>query len=156
MLYQVRKFLPGRRPHVTAPDHAVSSQKVLARAPSTRDPKRTWPPQCRRSTAGLAGNPEKSYYQRRSGCRRGYSFNFVTIGKSMKANAVRRGWSLLTCGVALVGALASTAWAQEVLPFPPKPSGSTAGRTIQDSIYSPLPAESHLPKDAPNILIVLI
>src|SRR5277367_966942 len=41
MLYQVRKFLPGRRPHVTAPDHAVSSQKVLARAPSTRDPKRT-------------------------------------------------------------------------------------------------------------------
>ena len=46
--------------------------------------------------------------------------------------------------------------AQEVLPFPPKPSGSTAGRTIQDSVYSPLPATHHLPKDAPNILIVLI
>ena len=30
--------------------------------------------------------------------------------------------------------------AQEVLPFPPKPSGSTAGRTMQESIYSPLPA----------------
>jgi len=46
--------------------------------------------------------------------------------------------------------------AQEVLPFPPKPSGSVAGRTMQESIYSPLPAVSHLPKDAPNILIVLI
>jgi arylsulfatase A-like enzyme len=46
--------------------------------------------------------------------------------------------------------------AQEVLPFPPKPSGSTAGRTMQDSIYSPLPAVSRLPDDAPNILIVLI
>ena len=46
--------------------------------------------------------------------------------------------------------------AQEVLPFPPKPSGSTAERTMQESIYSPLPPVSHLPKDAPNILIVLI
>lgn len=45
---------------------------------------------------------------------------------------------------------------QEILPFPPKPSGSIAGRTIQDSVYSPLPASSHLPKDAPSILIVLI
>jgi len=46
--------------------------------------------------------------------------------------------------------------AQEVLPFPPTPSGSIAGRTIQDSIYRPLPAQSHLSKDAPNIIIVLI
>ena len=46
--------------------------------------------------------------------------------------------------------------AQEVLPFPPKPSGSTAERTMQESIYRPLPSVSHLPKDAPNILIVLI
>jgi len=46
--------------------------------------------------------------------------------------------------------------AQEVLPFPPKPSGSFAGPTMQDSTYSPLPATSHLPPDAPNILIVLI
>jgi len=49
-----------------------------------------------------------------------------------------------------------SAVAQEVLPFPPKPSGSIAGRTIQDSIYSPLPATRHLSKDAPNIFIVLI
>jgi len=51
---------------------------------------------------------------------------------------------------------ALSASAQEILPFAPKPSGSTAGLTMQDSTYSPLPAVSHLPKDAPNILIVLI
>lgn len=61
--------------------------------------------------------------------------------------------------IALVTALmllANQAAAQEVLPFPPKPSGSVAGRTMQESTYNPLPKVSHLPKDAPNILIVLI
>ena len=48
------------------------------------------------------------------------------------------------------------AQAQEELPFPPKKSGSTAERTMQESTYSPLPPVSHLPKDAPNILIFLI
>jgi arylsulfatase A-like enzyme len=48
------------------------------------------------------------------------------------------------------------ALAQEVLPFPPKPSGSVAGRTMQESTYDPLPPISRLPKDAPNIMIVLI
>ena len=43
-----------------------------------------------------------------------------------------------------------------VLPFPPSPSGSVAGRTMQESVYSPLPPEKRLPDDAPNILIVLI
>lgn len=46
--------------------------------------------------------------------------------------------------------------AQEVLPFPPKPSGSIAGRTIQESIYNPLSEPRRLSADAPNILIVLI
>jgi arylsulfatase len=46
--------------------------------------------------------------------------------------------------------------AQEILPFPPKPSGSSAGPTMRDSIYSPRSALSRLPKGAPNILIVLI
>ncbi|SFH60323.1 arylsulfatase [Albimonas pacifica] len=46
--------------------------------------------------------------------------------------------------------------AQEVLPFPPQPSGSVAGRTMQESVYSPLPPARRLPADAPNILIVLI
>lgn len=42
------------------------------------------------------------------------------------------------------------------LPFPAKPSGSIAGRTMQESVHSPLPAERRLPEDAPNILIILI
>ena len=62
----------------------------------------------------------------------------------------------LLCTGAMSAGLALPAAAQEVLPFPPKPSGSMAGRTMQESTYSPLPAASRLPKDAPNILIVLI
>ncbi len=46
--------------------------------------------------------------------------------------------------------------AQDVLPFPPQKSGSTARHTMQQSTYRPLPEKSHLPKGAPNILIVLI
>jgi arylsulfatase len=45
---------------------------------------------------------------------------------------------------------------QEVLPFAPKPSGSVANRTMQDSTYSPRATERHLAADVPNILIVLI
>ena len=58
--------------------------------------------------------------------------------------------------LALVVSFAFPAGAQEVLPFPPKPSGSVAARTTQESTYSPLPAVKRLSKDAPNILIVLI
>src|SRR6185369_11880461 len=59
--------------------------------------------------------------------------------------------------VALASGLgALTGIAQEILPFAPKSSGSVAERTMQESTYSPLPPVSHLPKDAPNILIVLI
>lgn len=58
--------------------------------------------------------------------------------------------------LALGASVALPADAQEVLPFPPKPSGSTAGRTMQESMYSPLPPVNRLPKDAPNMLIVLI
>jgi arylsulfatase A-like enzyme len=59
-------------------------------------------------------------------------------------------------GLTLSAAFAMPLGAQEVLPFPPKPSGSVAGRTMQESTYAPLPVVNHLPKDAPNILIVLI
>ena len=52
--------------------------------------------------------------------------------------------------------LAPSVTAQEVLPFPPQPSGSIAGRTMQESIYSPAPKVSHVPKNAPNIIIILI
>lgn len=42
------------------------------------------------------------------------------------------------------------------LPFPPRASGSVAGRTMQESTYDPKPPEPHLPPGAPNILIILI
>ena len=45
---------------------------------------------------------------------------------------------------------------QEALPFPPTPSGSIAGRTMQESVYRPRATPRRLPADAPNILIVLI
>ena len=45
---------------------------------------------------------------------------------------------------------------QEVLPFPPTPSASTAGRTMQESTYERRVEPRRLPDDAPNILIVLI
>ena len=46
--------------------------------------------------------------------------------------------------------------AQEVLPFPPTPSASTPGLTMQDSVYKKRVTPSRLPKDAPNILIIMI
>lgn len=45
---------------------------------------------------------------------------------------------------------------QDSLPFPPKGSGSIAGRTMEESVYSPKPAAQRLPDDAPNILVILV
>ena len=45
---------------------------------------------------------------------------------------------------------------QESLPFPPTPSASIAGRTMQESVYKRRVEPRRLPADAPNILIVLI
>jgi arylsulfatase A-like enzyme len=42
------------------------------------------------------------------------------------------------------------------LPFPPTPSASTAGRTMQESVYHRRVEPPRLAEDAPNILIVLI
>lgn len=52
--------------------------------------------------------------------------------------------------------LGSPVVAQESLPFAPTPSGSKAGPTIAESTYSPLPAKSHLPKNAPNIVVIML
>ncbi|MFM8287386.1 MAG: arylsulfatase, partial [Planctomycetaceae bacterium] len=46
--------------------------------------------------------------------------------------------------------------AQEVLPFPPTPSASTAGLTMRDSVYKKRVEPRRLPADAPNILIILM
>ncbi len=44
----------------------------------------------------------------------------------------------------------------ESLPFPPTPSASIAGRTMQESVYRQREQVRRLPDDAPNVLIVLI
>ena len=55
---------------------------------------------------------------------------------------------------AMICAMAPLLWpafgsAQESLPFPPTPSGSTAGPTIADSVYSAKKPVRHLPANAP-------
>ncbi|MDY0006400.1 MAG: arylsulfatase [Spongiibacteraceae bacterium] len=52
--------------------------------------------------------------------------------------------------------LASLGSAQESLPFPPTPSASIAGPTIAKSKYVPTKPVSHLPADAPNVLIIML
>ena len=59
-------------------------------------------------------------------------------------------------GVTAQAAPAAKLPVQEVLPFPPTPSASTAGRTMQDSAYKRRVVPRRLPKDAPNILIVML
>ena len=49
-----------------------------------------------------------------------------------------------------------TAEAQEILPFPPTPSGSVAGLTIRDSVYKKRVEPKRLADGAPNILIILM
>jgi arylsulfatase len=48
------------------------------------------------------------------------------------------------------------ALAQQSLPFPPTPSGSKAGPTIAQSVYSPMKPVSRLPAGAPNVLIIML
>jgi arylsulfatase len=43
-----------------------------------------------------------------------------------------------------------------VLPFPPAPSASVAGQTLQESKHQRRVEPSRLPKDAPNIVIILL
>ena len=43
-----------------------------------------------------------------------------------------------------------------VLPFPPTPSASIAGPTLQESTHQRRAEPNHLPADAPNILIILL
>ncbi len=52
--------------------------------------------------------------------------------------------------------LATPGLAQQSLPFPAQPSGSTAGPTIAQSKYSPAPPANHLPANAPNVLIIML
>ena len=56
----------------------------------------------------------------------------------------------------LAAAVSPVAGAQEILPFPPVPSGSSAGLTIQDSNYKKRVEPKRLAEGAPNILIILM
>ena len=60
------------------------------------------------------------------------------------------------CGLALGGLSAAPTLAQEVLPFPPVPSASMPGLTIQDSTYKKRVEPRRLAEGAPNILIILM
>lgn len=58
--------------------------------------------------------------------------------------------------VCLVFAASGPAAAQDILPFPPTPSASQAGVTIESSKYKKRVEPNRLPADAPNILIILM
>ncbi len=84
-------------------------------------------------------------------------------GKSLQGREGIKRRDLLLSGTSLIAAAAASgailpgsAEAQEVLPFPPTPSASIAGRTMQESVYKPRVEPRRLPDDAPNILIILI
>ncbi|GAA6767049.1 hypothetical protein AAFH68_29970 [Flavobacterium sp. CGRL1] len=47
-------------------------------------------------------------------------------------------------------------YAQDVLPFPPVPSASVANETLAESTHKRRAQPDHLPKDAPNIIIILM
>src|SRR5450755_471879 len=74
----------------------------------------------------------------------------------MKTTATATRTLIVALGCALGVMFSLTARAQEVLPFAPTPSASTAGLTMQDSIYKRRVDPKHLPADAPNILIILM
>lgn len=57
---------------------------------------------------------------------------------------------------AMLPARAETVVDGSVLPFPPVPSASVAGPTLQASKHVRRAEPDHLPRDAPNILIVLL
>jgi arylsulfatase A-like enzyme len=60
------------------------------------------------------------------------------------------------CSVALGAMFALPAAAQEILPFPPTPSASTAGLSMLDSVYKKRVEPQRLASNAPNILIILM
>ena len=63
---------------------------------------------------------------------------------------------LAILSLVLVCVFTSATMAQEILPFPPTPSGSTPGLTIQDSVYKKRIEPKRLAEGAPNILVILM
>src|SRR5690606_28447356 len=73
--------------------------------------------------------------------------------RKKKMHMFRRNVSAAT-GAALC--LFSGAVAQERLPFPAAPSGSTAGPTIAESNYAPKPPARRLPAGSPNVVVLML
>jgi hypothetical protein len=68
-----------------------------------------------------------------------------------------RKWALCAALTSLIGAPALKAGDNgSVLPFPSTPSASVAEPRLQDSKHERRAEQSQLPKDAPNILIILL
>jgi arylsulfatase A-like enzyme len=63
---------------------------------------------------------------------------------------------LAAFGIVLGPVFASVGAAQEILPFPPVPSASQAGVTIESSTYKKRVEPKRLPEGAPNILVILM
>jgi arylsulfatase A-like enzyme len=86
----------------------------------------------------------------------GVSCNAIVIHESVVGPAIKARRLTALLG-ALAGAMfATAAVAQEVLPFPPTPSASKAGLTIETSTYQKRVEPRRLPEGAPNILIILM
>jgi len=58
-------------------------------------------------------------------------------------------------GIIALLLIAGVAAAQDVLPFPNPPMGGKVGPTMQESVHKWREQPRRLPKDAPNILIVM-
>lgn len=58
---------------------------------------------------------------------------------------------LAILGLVLVNVFTTATMAQEILPFPPAPSGSTPGLTIKDSVYKKRVEPKRLAEGALNI-----
>lgn len=69
---------------------------------------------------------------------------------------LRHGRYKLSSLAILLAFLATGGSAQEELPFPAPSMGGKAGPTMQESLHKWRVEESHLPADAPNILIVML
>jgi arylsulfatase len=63
---------------------------------------------------------------------------------------------LISCLLVPTASLAAAPADGSVLPFPPTPTASVAGETLQTSKHQRRVEKSRLPKDAPNILIILL
>jgi arylsulfatase len=83
-------------------------------------------------------------------------FPFQLQAQPSRANIMKPNVFFFALSLGLSVLFASTTVAQEILPFPPTPSGSTPGLTIQDSIYKKRVEPKRLAEGAPNILVILM